>query len=306
MNIFQRLKAPLPVLEDYYRQRRKERFERGEMSKHIRLRAALYPLFAGILRVDRLFRQQKITLLTSPPKEKGSVIFACTHISQNDLENIYEKLGRGCWWFVGDPCVLYKEISGLLLHLNGCIFLELTDKEDRHIAYQRALELLHSGGSLMIFPEGARNGTENLPVMGLFPGTAKLAMATGARVVPVAVEQYERRFVIHFGGTLLPEKFPDPDSLTLALRDTLSTLKWEIWVREGVQSRSALPEDAGKRFREKFKECIAPYDTLETVERSRFHEKISSPQEAFAHLQQLIPCKENAFLFRGLNDVVDK
>ena len=97
---------------------------------------------------------------------------------------------------MGDPCILYKDISGLLLYLNGCIFLETNDKDDRHIAYLRALELLKGGGSLMIFPEGARNGSENLPVMPLFSGTAKMAIETKTKIVPVAIEQYDTRFII--------------------------------------------------------------------------------------------------------------
>lgn len=299
MNLIERRHAPLPVLEDYYRQRRKERFERGERPGHIRMRAALYPVFAGVLRLDRLFRRQAVEVMSRPKKAPGPVIFACTHIAQNDLENIYEKLGRGCWWFVGDPCVLYREISGLLLHLNGCLMLELTDRDDRHIAYLRALSLLRAGGSLMIFPEGARNGTANLPVMGLFSGTAKLAMDTGTQVVPVAVEQYGRRFVVNFGRALLPGGFPDVDRLTQGLRDALTALKWEIWEREGVQSRSALPEDAGARFLKEFQERIAPYDTLETVERSVFRGKEVLPGEVFCHLDQLKPRRENAFLWRG-------
>lgn len=299
MNLIEHLTAPLPVLEDYHRRRRAERFEQGKKLKNIRLRAALYPVFAGILRLDRLFRRQKVTLLSAPPKVEGPVIFACTHIGQNDLENIYERLGRGCWWFVGDPCVLYKDLSGLLLYLNGCIFLELTHREDRRVAYLRALELLRAGGSLMIFPEGARNGTENLPVMGLFPGAARLARAAGARIVPVAVEQYGRRFVVHFGAPLVPEAFPDAGGLTQALRDALASLKWEIWEREGLQSRSALPEDAGERFSREFEERIAPYDTPETVARSVFRSGEIPPREAFAHLDSLKPSRENAFLWRG-------
>lgn len=41
------------------------------------------------------------------------------------------------------------------------------------------------------------------------------------------------------------------------------------------------------------------YDTLESVERTRFHTKEEVEQrDAFAHLDMLIPCKENAFLLR--------
>lgn len=299
IGLWKRFAMPLPELEAYYCARRKTRFARGKHLKHIRLRKAFYPLFAGFLRVDRLFRRQTVMVLGERYKSNGPVIYACTHIAENDLENIYETLGRGCWWFVGDPHVLYREISGLLLYLNGCIMLELTDKEDRRIAYLQSLELLRGGGSLMIFPEGARNGTENLPVMGLYPGAAKMALETQTKIVPIGIEQYGRRMVIRFGSELLPADFRDYKELTQKLRDTLATLKWEIWEKEAPFFRAELPPNTGEQFRKEFETRIRPYDTLETVERARYHSKMPSPQEAFAHLQQLIPCRENAFLFRG-------
>lgn len=255
-------------------------------------------MFTKFLTLDRCFRKQTITVFGNQKKYKGRVIFACTHIGENDLENIYESLHRGCWWFVGDPCVLYKDISGLLLYLNGCILLETSDKDDRHIAYLRAVELLKSGGSLMIFPEGARNGSKNLPVMPLFPGTAKIAMETNTKIVPIAIEQYDKRFVVNFGTEIFPEKFYDSVELTQELRDALATLKWEIWEREGLFSRDDLPENFGEQFIKMFEKRLQPWDTLESVERTRFHTKAEIEQKnAFAHLDKLIPCRENAFLW---------
>ena len=298
-NIIQRLTMPLPELEVYYRERRKERFAQGKRLKNIQLREAFYPLFAVVLKLDRLFRKQKVTVIGNRKKYKGQVIFACTHTWENDLENIYEVLGRGCWWFVGDPCVLYKDISGLLLYLNGSIFLETGDKDDRHIAYLRAVEVLKGGGSLMIFPEGARNGSENLPVMPLFSGTAKMAMETNVKIVPIAIEQFDKHFVINFGNELFPKDFDDNTSLTQRLRDDLATLKWEIWEREGLFARDSLPEDYREQYIQTFAKRLAPWDTLESVERTRFHTKAEFEQrDAFAHLEKLVPCRENAFLFR--------
>ena len=299
LSFIRRLTMPLPELEVYYRERRKERFAQGKRLKNIQLREAFYPLFAVVLKLDRLFRKQKVTVIGNRKKYKGQVIFACTHTWENDLENIYEVLGRGCWWFVGDPCVLYKDISGLLVYLNGSIFLETDDKEDRHIAFLRSVELLKGGGSLMIFPEGARNGSENLPVMPLFSGTAKMAIESNVKIVPIAIEQFEKRFVINFGNELFPKDFEDNTSLTQRLRDDLATLKWEIWEREGLFARDSLPEDYREQYIQTFAKRLAPWDTLESVERNRFHTKAEIEQkEVEAHLDGLIPCKENAFLFR--------
>lgn len=298
-SLIQRFFMPLPELEVYYREQRKYRFEQGKKLSHIKLREALYPFFIRFLMMDRFFRKQTITVIGNQKKYKERVIYACTHIGENDLENIYEAIRRGCWWFVGDPCVLYKDLSGLLLYLNGCILLELRDKEDRHIAYQRAVEVLRADGSLMIFPEGARNGSENLPVMHLFQGAAKMAMETGTKIVPVAIEQYEKRFVVNFGSELLTGDFRGPSELTQRLRDELATLKWGIWEREGMCSRDSLPEHYREQFIREFETRIQPWDTLETVERSRYHTKEEIEQrEALSYLSKLIPSKENAFLFR--------
>lgn len=297
-NIFQRIWMGVPELEIYYRELRKYRFEKGKKLKHIRLREVLYPLFVSFVALDRIFRRQTITILGNHKKYKEQVIYACTHIGGDDCQRNFEAIRRGCWWFIGDPGGLYKEASGLLLHLNGCIMLDTGDKEDRNIAYLRAVELLGAGGSLMIYPEGARNGTENLPVMGLFQGTAKMAMETRIKIVPVAIEQYDNRFVVNFGNEILPGKFQSNKDLTQKLRDVLATLKWEIWENEDLVIRRSLADNYRELFIKEFEERIYPYDTLESVERTRYHGEISSPEESFAHLDMLIPRRENAFLWR--------
>jgi len=296
-NLFQRMSLTIPESEQYYCKLRKYWFEQKRELKNIKLREAFYPLFVGAVALDRIFRKQTIEILGNRKKYMGQLIFACTHIGGDDCQRVFEAIRRGCWWFIGDPGYLYKEVSGLLLHLNGCIMLETGDKTDRNIAYLRAVELLKAGGSIMIYPEGARNGTANLPVMGLFQGTAKMAMETGVKIVPVAIEQYGRRFVVHFGTEILPEDFRNHEELTQKLRDNLATLKWEIWEHQGVYTRNDIADDYGEQFIREFEERIFPYDTLESVERTRYHGEEVSPEKVFAHLEQIEVTKRNAFLF---------
>jgi 1-acyl-sn-glycerol-3-phosphate acyltransferase len=300
INPFRRLTMSLAELEVYYRMQRKHRFDQGKPLKHIRLRRAFHPLFVRLLALDRRFRRQTITILSEKPKYTGQVIYACTHIAENDLENIYEVLGKACWWFIGDPCILYKNFSGLLLYINGQIFMEIADKTDRHIAYLRAVELLKKGGSLMIFPEGARNPSENLPVMPLFRGSAKMARETGVPIVPVAIEQYEKRFVIQFGQALFPQQYCSDAEMTGDLRDALATLKWNIWQSEQTQSRRSFPADYRLQFQKEFETRIAPWDTPESVERARFHTRAEMEHaDVLDDFRRIIPKTENAFLFQN-------
>lgn len=88
-NIFQRLAMPLLELGVYYREQRKYHFGRGKKLKYIQLRKIFYPLFVKILLVD-FFRKQTITVVGKQRKYKEQVIYACMHIGENDLENIYE------------------------------------------------------------------------------------------------------------------------------------------------------------------------------------------------------------------------
>lgn len=69
--------------------------------------------------LDRMLRKETISIEGDYRKYKGQAVFACTHIGKGDAEKIFEKFGRACWWFVGDPCFLYRDISGLCLYLNG-------------------------------------------------------------------------------------------------------------------------------------------------------------------------------------------
>ena len=258
----------------------------------------MYPLFVAFVALDRVFRKESIEVIGHYKKYKEQVIYACTHIGGDDCQRNFEAIGRGCWWFIGDPGYLYKDVSGLLLHLNGCIMLDTGDKADRNIAYLRAVELLKAGGSLMIYPEGARNGTENLPVMELFQGTSKMALETGVKIVPVAIEQYDKRFVVKFGAEIFPENFRNNEELTQMLRDVLATLKWEIWEHEGIIARNGLEENYREVFIREFENRIFPYDTLESVERTRYHGEVPSPGEVFAPIRALEVKRENAFLWR--------
>ena len=297
-NPLKRCFLSLPELEIYHKELRRYRFEKGKKLKLIRLREALYPAFVLCVALDRIFRKETIELIGKRKRVKKQVIYACTHIGGDDCQRNFEAIGRGCWWFIGDPGGLYREAAGLLLHLNGCIMLDTGDKGDRRIAYQRAVELLKAGGSLMIYPEGARNGTENLPVMGLFQGTARMAMETGVDIIPIAIEQYDKRFVINMGDEIPVKEYSDKLELTQSLRDMLASLKWDIWEREGITLRSSLSSDYRELFIREFEERIFPYDTLESVERTRYRSEIPSPEEVFAHLESLEVKKENAFLWR--------
>ncbi len=67
-----------------------------------------------------------------------------------------------------------------------CVSVDRANKQSAHSSLQQAIEAVKDGRSLVIFPEGTRSKTGEL---GEFRGGAmKIAMETGAKVVPVLIE----------------------------------------------------------------------------------------------------------------------
>ena len=76
--------------------------------------------------------------------------------------------------------------------LMDCVFIDRSNKRAAHGSLDEAIELVKNGRSMVIFPEGTRSKTGEL---GEFKGGAmKIAMKTGAKVVPVLIENSRERF----------------------------------------------------------------------------------------------------------------
>lgn len=296
---------PIEELIIYHAEQRKAAYSSGKKLKGISLRKHLHPLVNLILKIDQIVSQEKIVIINDRHTKQSSVptIYACTHIGGNDIQRAFQVINEPAYLMLGDPGILYRMPIYWGLRLNGVIPLETGDREDRKIAYARAIELLKKGGNLLIYPEGAWNVSPNLVVMKTFTGTVRMARETGAQIVPIAVEQYGNTFYFNVGEnySIPADSEKSADELNSELRDKLAALKWEIIEKQDSCLRKSIPDNHLEDFQaEIIERCNYGYGfSLEDALREAFHDKNVCPQEeAFAHLNDLIPCKENAFLFR--------
>ncbi len=303
MELFNFFSKDQKKVDDFFRLRRLRKFQRhGAAPKGVAAHNFLHRLMLPALILMGKLEGRKVTVLNDRrPSRKTSkpTIFASSHVGGCDIEAAFEALHAPCYLFLGDPRQVYHSVDGLFLALNGVIALETRDKTDRHIAKERGIALLKKGGNLLIYPEGAWNITGNEPVMKLFPGVAIMALECGADIVPLAQERVGKHYYVNIGKPIPYEdiKGKDTKTLTAQLRDILATLKWEIWEHCGLHSRADLPSD----YREKeFYPQFAPvggYEIQDTIAARYRDKKITAPEDAFAHLDRLIPRGENAFLF---------
>ena len=289
-------------LELFLRKQRIQKYQDITMTKIPWWRAPMHYVLVGVLILIRLFAKREVTVISDKRrKTKKPVIYACTHIGAHDVESTFEVIKSPCYLFMGDAREIYRTVDGLMLCLNGVIFFDTEDKQDRAVAKKRAISLLKSGGSLLIYPEGAWNVTESEIVMPLYAGTAEMAIVSGAEIVPMAIERYGERYMVAIGEDISTEhlEVADKYDLTNRLRDAMVDLKWLIWEHEGVKQRKDIPEGYGEWFFRDVMRCDAATYTYEDVLATRFRtEEMKELEAVRKHLDDVVPRWENAFLWR--------
>ena len=237
-------------------------------------------------------------------KTDRPIIFAVTHVGKFDIEVVSEAIKDHYYLLSGD----YEHIQGIIdapfLAVNGVIYFNERVKEDRASVSQRMIEHLQAGGNLMYFPEGTWNMTPNLPMLPCYWGIVEIAQKGNAIIVPVAADQYGKNFKINIGANFDMTNYgntKEEKAKAIAdLRDMLSTLKWEIWETEPQERKDLTGNEWNKYCEDRFREW--PYFSLEYIDGLIFKPKgVTSPKEAFSHLDILIPSKANAFLFDKQN-----
>ena len=302
INLIQQRKMAIEELVKYYCELRKFEFHNGKKLENIELRKRIHFLVDFILKTDQLLSKEKITIIgdkhnTETDKPR---IYACTHIGGNDIQRTFQVIKEPAYLMLGDPGILYKKLIYKGLEMNGVISLETTDKEDRKIAYARAIELLDKGGNLLIYPEGAWNVSPNLVVMKIFTGTVRMAKETGAEIVPIAVEQYGRDFFFNIGSNYtIPASSKDDKELTADLRDKLATLKWKIMEQQPTLLRKDITPNQLEEFQSEIVgRCNYGYGfSLQDALNESYHDKtISTYVDVFSFLENMEITPQNAFL----------
>lgn len=176
--------------------------------------------------------------------------------------------------------------------LNGVIFVDRKDGEDTAASKQAMMAYLNKGRSIVMFPEGTWNLTENQPMLPMKWGIIDIAKETGAQIVPTVLEydREQKKCLVRFDNPMVFSPEDSKAEAIAALRDTMATMRWDFWERNGTFSRKKLDMDAERK---KLFYSVEEYPPIDwEYESSCIYQPYTVPKY---HLK---PCKENAFLFR--------
>lgn len=229
------------------------------------------------------------------------IIFAVTHVGKFDIEVISEAIKDHYYLLSGDFEHLQGIIDSPFLGLNGVFYFNEKDKKDRKEVCQKMINHLNNNGNLMYFIEGTWNLSPNLPVLPCYWGIVDIAKKGNAIIVPIAADQYDKTFIINIGENFDMNKFGnsiEDKSLAInSLRDTLATLKWEIWESIPKADRKNIDSYEWEKYVfDRYSEW--PYFNDEYINNLIYKPKgVVNAEEVYAPIKKLVPKKENAFLF---------
>lgn len=235
------------------------------------------------------------TVNSYQPLEKKPIIYAVNHSAFTDTPIMLQATKRS-YILAGKQNLDF--LDWLFFTLNGVIWVDRGDKAEMAASKEALLEYLRKGQSLLWFPEGTWNLTDNQLVMPVRWGIIDIARQADAQIIPVALD-YDREAdlcKVKFGTPMAGETLQDNRDAICSLRDTLASMIWEFVSQQPMLCRRDI--DANRLKAERYS-VLAEYPPLDwEYEQSFIYRPYTSPEEVFAHLKYLIPCRENAFLFR--------
>lgn len=156
-------------------------------------------------------------------------IFVSTHGFSNDIIACLASIDRSAYLLMGSTDQIEYNRLMYAAWLNGFIYVNRTEKKSRNEAIPKMERILKKGSSVLIFPEGGHNNTENNLVNKLFASPFILAARTKCKVVPIApfYEFGSDKIYMNFGNPIDLSQFDDKKEALLYLRDIFATMVYE-------------------------------------------------------------------------------
>lgn len=248
-------------------------------------------LIAGFRVPYQVIIEQPCRLLPDKP-----VIYAVNHSCFADTPIMGRIAPQRSYILLGKQRLGFSD--WLYFILNGVIFVDRKDKEDMAASKLAMIAYLSKGRSIVMFPEATWNLTENLLMLPMKWGIIDIARETGAQIIPTVLEydREQKKCFVRFGEPMVFSPEDNKADAISALRDTLAAMRWTFWEHNGTFSRRELDMDAERK---KLFYSVEEYPPIDwEYESSCIYHPYTDPEDAFAHLDKLIPCKENAFLLQ--------
>ena len=128
-------------------------------------------------------------------------------------------------------------IDSIGFNLNGVVWVDRHSAKSRKRSTEKIYKILSSGGSVMWFPEGTWNLTDNLLMLPMRYGIVKMAAKINVPIVLISIHYAGNKIYSTVGEPLTIGINEDAITAITRLRDTMATMKYEQMEVCGVYKR---------------------------------------------------------------------
>lgn len=291
-------------------------------------------LFAPVLRL--IYRTQtsykiKIDCRKSLPLSTKGCIFAINHRQGDDIVIGANVVGKSAYIVFGNKYLALDTTNGLGLWAYGMILLDRDNKSNRNSTYEKMKYVIEHGGNIIIYPEGYWNlddngeaderhgadghNSENWLIQDFNIGIFRLAQETGCAIVPTVLHYDEFGKKICYGRRGKSFKVHSRDNIFEKKEQLLTimrTMYYEMMEKYSSYERAELEADGQtiyEQWGELKKKLVKDCDIERTgyqldladeklIGKAKVVNTVVTQTNAFSHLNNLKPCKENIFLLR--------
>jgi len=252
----------------------------------------------------KLATNAKIIVEYYPKLVKGKpYIFASTHSCVEEISALLSTIDRSTYSLIGTTEQLEHNPKIYANWLTGFIYVDRESEKSRKDSIPKMERIINSGSSILIFPEGGWNNSENLLVQKLFAGTYTLSKNTDTEVVPISTfyEFGSKNIYIKAGEPLALFKKDKKEALE-QLRDCLATMKYEQIEKYSTPIiRKELGLDPRKDYmeerRQEYLKVKWTKDVWEEELRVYKNRNNPTPAEVRETFDNVVITKENANIF---------
>lgn len=185
---------------------------------------------------------------------KGPVIYAVNHTNVSDTPVVFHTLNKQTYILAGTKS--QKLIDSIGFNLNGVVWVDRHSAKSRKKSTEKIYKILSSGGSVMWFPEGTWNLTDNLLMLPMRYGIVKMAAKANVPIVPISIQYVGDKIYSTVGEAITITADEEAITAITRLRDALATMKYEQMEACGVYKRTDVDK---KEFETLIKASLEEY-----------------------------------------------
>lgn len=281
----------------------------------IKIRRAINPVFKKIgpkfLGAEQKFIDKETLEVLDDPNDRklglsnDPVIYCCNHAFKDDILASVLAAEKHAYLMFASLPQFFNTLDGITAWLNGVALMNRRVKESKKMGFDKSVDLLERGTSLIVFPEGVWNKTPNLLMLEAWKGAIELSKMTGAKIIPMLHHIDDPTYNSENNSiyTLTDNPFSfnglSTDAAKELLRDTMASKyylmleKYAQAKRDDIVGAFATSEEAWDDQLQKRIATADRYDpNIETCADYR-DKRIIRPEDVFEPIADAILTKEN-------------